>query len=257
MAARGVRVERHIFGSFRGYTTLARSPGVCAEDVRRLESDIYSYGQTYDPGFYQSLTRSTPFFTTNLPGARRAMTCIGPGRPDDAGRPTLLFLSVVVSRSDWDGILLGDVAMLMNSAPLWAWSGQSELEAVDLEDTPSRAIISRGQVSRLLAVISDLERNSLLLLPTVIRESPFSFRDARAIEMLIPVAARGRFTTAFRALSPDMPANLVCLAKEADQYDEAVTIGETAAYSPYAQALTGAALASGVVPTALVQSYRW
>lgn len=252
-----MKAERHIFGSFRGYATLAASPGVSAEDARLLESEIYSFGQTYDPGFYASLPASAPFFTTNLPKDRRALTCVTQGRGDDAGRPTLLFITVILSRGDWDGILLGDVAMLMKSASLWTWSGGTELAAVELPATPSAAIISRAQVPRLLGLISQLERDVLAQRPTVIRESPYCFRDARAMEMLIPPAQRSRITTAFRTLSPRMAANLICLAKEADDDCPTVAITGDAHNSHYAQALLAAGLASGVVPTALIRSYHW
>lgn len=252
-----MKAERHIFGSFHGYATLAASPGVSPDDARLLESEIYSFGQTYDPDFYASLTISTPFFTSNLPQARRAMTCVARGRPDDAGRPTLLFMTAILSRADWDGILLGDVGILMTSDSLWPWSGGSQLAPVELADTPSSAIISRSQVPRVLSVISQLERDSLVPQPTVIRESPYAYKDARAIEMLIPPAMRGRFTTAFRALSPQMRANLICLAKETDDDSAAVAITEGSPNSAYAQALVKSGLASGVVPTALIRNYRW
>ena len=252
-----MKAERHIFGSFRGYATLAASPGVSAEDARLLESEIYSFGQTYDPGFYESLPTSAPFFTTNLPKARRALTCVAKGHGDDAGRPTLLFITVVLSRGDWDGILLGDVAMLMKSASLWAWSGGGELASVELADTPSAAIISRAQVPRVLGLISQLERDVIAQRSTVIRESPYCYKDARAIEMLIPPAQRSRITTAFRALSPHMAANLICLAREADDDCPTVAITEGAHNSQYARALLEAGLASGVVPTALIRGYRW
>lgn len=252
-----MKAERHIFGSFHGYATLATSPGVSADDARLLESEIYSFGQTYDPGFYESLVTSTPFFTTNLPRARRAMTCVTKGRRDDAGRPTLLFLTVILARADWDGILLGDIGILMKSASLWPWSGNRELAPVELPDAPSTAIISRSQVPRLLALISQLERDNLVPQPTVIRESPYAYRDARAIEMLIPPDMRGRFTTAFRALSPSMAANLICLAKETDDDSATVAVSEGGPNSAYAQALVKSGLASGVVPTALIRNYRW
>lgn len=247
--------ERHIFGSYRGYTTLARSPGVNDDDIRVLESGIFSFGQTYDLAFYQSLPRSTPFFTTSLPDDRRALTCVGLGKKDDAGRPTLLFYSAVLSQGAWDDVLLGDVAILMQSAPLWTWSGQEELATVELPDEPSRAIISRSQVPRLLAVISQIERADLGGQAVVVRESPFAFRDARAMEMLIPVIDRPRFTTVFRALSPQMPTKLICLAKESTAYEDVPAIDESVEQSAYAKALVEAAFASGVIPTALVRKY--
>jgi hypothetical protein len=63
-----MRIERHVFGSFSGYTTLAKSAGVSLDDCRQLESTAYSFGQSHDRGFIKSLAKTPAYFTRSMTG---------------------------------------------------------------------------------------------------------------------------------------------------------------------------------------------
>lgn len=223
------------------------------EDCHIIESAIHAFGQTYDGAYAQRLASDLAFFTCNFPGARRGLVCARPGRKDDNHRPTLLFISAIVSRQDWDHALQGDIARLVHTTPLWNWNGQVDLDPVDVGDTP-RVAISRRRVGRVLQLISELEQAT----PgqsVVVGEEDFSAEDIRAVEMLLPSSARDVITTACRVLSPAMPCSLLCMARESGVVDVTCRFEASAALSPYAAFLQEAGIASGIVPTQLVLDY--
>lgn len=248
-----MQIERHVFGSYKGYTTLARSPGVTVDDCRVIERCAHSFGQTYESRYYRSLGKNPAWFTQQYPGNRRGLTRITEGSADDQGRPTLCFITTIVSRRDWDAVILGDIGVMADCRALWGWDDSGTITTLNLEISGSANVPAKVR-SVALQVISQMERTAVSKRSVVGSEGEISFDVVRAIEMLLPPPVRNSATTAFRVLSPQFPASLNVLADE---------VASAASYRPderqplsaYAQALKTGGLDSGNVPLSVVAGY--
>ena len=231
--------------------TLAKSPGVSPNDCRVIERCAHAFGQTYDAKYYKALAKHPAYFTSQFPGNRRGLTRVTAGSSDDQGRPTLIFVSAILSRQDWDAVLLGDIDVLASARGIWKWDESSAISAIEetLEGSPN---IPAKIIGCALQVISQIERSIGSRRPVLTSELDVTFEVARAVEMLIPVPDRGKITTAFRVLSPQFPAVLVALASDAagaSNFQPKLT----EALSPYAQRLRLSGIDNGAVPLACVQ----
>lgn len=253
-----MRIERHIFGSYKGYTTLARSAGVSVDDCRILESSAHSFGQTYDARFNKALASTPAFFTRNLCGRRRALARVLEGALDDNDRPTLRVVTVIVSQHDWDAQLCGDVQLLLEKENLWQWDGSAQLSAIEVTFRPPAHSVPRGSVPRVLALLSEIEHSHAAHRGVVVSAKEFSQQEIVCVEMLIPPSNRAGFTSAYRALSPKLPAAVNCLAAEAGSQDR-VTFHfqpEHIHPSPYAQYLLESGFSSGSIPLESIMAYK-
>lgn len=84
----------HLLGSDGGYRTLACAPGIGDEDLAAL-ADV-DLGQPCDLNTGPSVVYGRP-----LPSGRVAITRCFSGTRDDAGRPTLAFRTLILTRDDW------------------------------------------------------------------------------------------------------------------------------------------------------------
>ena len=253
-----MHIERHIFGSYRGYTTLACSPGVSADDCRILESSVYSFGQTYDARFNRTLAKTPAFFTRVLREDRRALARVLGGALDDNDRPTLLVVTVIVSQQDWDSQLCGDVQLLLEEERLWQWDGSAKPAAMEVTFRPPSHSVPRRTVPRVLALLSEIEHGRAAHLGVVVSASEFSQQEIACLEMLVPPSARAEFTSAYRTLSPQLAATVNCLAAEAGSQDR-VTFRFQANHtplSPYAEYLLESGFASGSIPLENIMAYN-
>ena len=247
-------IERHVFGSFKGCTTLAKSPGVSPEDCRVVERCVYGFGQTYDNRFYKSLSKSPGWFVLQFPGNRRGLTRITEGAADDHGRATILFTSILIAKRDWDGVVLGDIAALLAQKSLWVWDGLPAISALEVEISAKPEIPAK-RVGRVLQLVSQLEQAVRTRSRLVLSEQEVTAEDFRAVEMLLPPTARPAITLGWRALSGQLPTTLVCLAREVEGAS-ASHLNEGGALSPYAQMLQQAGIESGTIPLMQVMQYR-
>jgi hypothetical protein len=250
-------IERHIFGSFKGYTTLSRSPGVSVDDGRVLEGLAYSFGQTYDARFNRTLSKVPAFFTRAMRGGRRALSRVLEGAPDDDNRPTLRVVTVIVSQQDWDAKLSGDVQLLLDESRLWQWDGQAQMPAMEVSFRPASHSASRKSVPRVLALLSEIERSLPAHRTVIVSADEFTQKDIACLEMLIPPSARPEFSLAYRTLSPQLQASVNCLAAEASSQDRVNFHYQPglAGLSPYAEFLSGAGFAGGAIPFESINSY--
>lgn len=251
-------IERHIFGSYKGYTTLARSPGVSIDDSRILESAAYSFGQTYDARFNKTLARTPAFFTRTLRGGRRALARVLEGAPDDNNRPTLRVVTVIVSQQDWDSQLFGDVQLLLEEESLWQWDGSAQPAAMEITFRPPSYLVPRKSVPRVLALLSEIERGHAAHRGVVVSANEFSQQEIACLEILVPPLVRVEFTSAYRTLSPQLQATVNCLAAEAGSQDR-VTFRfqpEHTHLSPYAEYLYNSGFASGSIPLERIMAYN-
>jgi len=206
-----MRIERHVFGSVSGYATLARSAGLSEADGRALEST--SFGTPYDPAYRSSLQRCAAYLSRPLGVDRRAITRVLAGPADDEGRPTLLFVTAVISASDWDRVLQGDVRPLLRQTAVWNWDGSPSLAALTMNRvTPARLELSAVGWQRVLGLVSLVELSWTSRHIVVVRESDYSFDELAAVERLLPPDARRGYSAAYRSLNPDLAVRLNCIA---------------------------------------------
>jgi hypothetical protein len=251
-----MQVERHVFGSYRGYATLARSAGVSPDDCRAIEGAAFGFGQSYDGRYYKSLARAPAYFTRVLSGGRRALTKVMEGSPDDNQRSTLLLVSAIISQRDWDMHVRGNVEWLLQQVPLWQWNGSAQLAPMDISASAPVRGISRSSIPSVLALLSEIENNWATRRPVVVSANHYSLDDISAVEMLMPGAARNMFTSAYRSLSPQLPTTVNCLATEAGAQDKVTfRYHPSAPLSPYAMSLIEMDLTSAI-PWEFVMTYN-
>jgi hypothetical protein len=253
-----MKIERHIFGSFSGYTTLAKSAGVSSDDCRMLESGAYGFGQSHDRGFLKSLGKGPAYFTRLMSGRRRGLTRVIEGNPDDNNRPTLCLITAIVSQDDWDSRLFGDVGPLLDLEKLWRVDALSQLSVLEVSPAAPTASLPRKNVAKVLALLSEVERNFAARRTVIVAPDDYALADLRALEMLVPPAARRQFTSAFRSLSGQLAVSVNCLAAEAGAQGRAGFRYQpgTTALSPYADWLQASPLSEGTVPFEQIAGYR-
>ncbi|MBU0617007.1 MAG: hypothetical protein KKI02_04765, partial [Planctomycetes bacterium] len=249
-----MQIERHVFGSISGYATLARSSGLTDGERRQLEN--LSFGTPYEPSFQASLSKTVAYWSRPLGSGKRAVSRVLPGRPDDAGRPTLLFVTAIVAADDWDLTLQGDVRPLLRRAELWEWDGAPELAALDLEDLdPGPLRLSRDSAQRALGLVSLVELSWAARQPVVVRAEHYSLDEVALVERLLPAAIRRDCSVVYRGLNPDLAASLNCLAEGIPAGTSNPVRRLDAAKSPYALRLAGEGLADGRTPEVLLVGY--
>ena len=249
-------VERHVFGSVKGYQTLARSPGVSNEQCRSLEG--FSFGQPRSADYLNSLAKSPAFLIRPLAGGRRALTRLVVGVPDDRGRATLLLVTAVLASQDWDAILRGDVSLLLRAKTLWQWDRDPHLAPIDLPVSPPKTVqINQASADKLLALLSLIELRFGRQHSTVVRERDLTADEMRSLEMLIPPSVRFGVSLAYRSLNSRLGTTINCVADETplDGSVELHVPGQHQRYAFYARTLEEAGLTQGRVDTAFVASY--
>ena len=250
-----MRVERHVFGSIHGYGTLARSPGLSDADCRRLSS--LSFGTPFDAAYPRSLTEKAAYWSRPLGPERRAVTRVLPGRPDDAGRPTLLFISCVVDAEDWNFALQGDAQALLRVRELWEWNGATRLQALELPDpAPGSWRFDRESAKRILGLVSLVELSWRAQQSVVIRDDQYSLIEAATVERLLPPSIRARYSAVYRSLNPELPATLNCLAAGVPLGSTGASRFLAEAKSPYAKELESEGFGEGEEPGLLLIGYE-
>jgi hypothetical protein len=252
-----MRIERHVFGSYKGYTTLARSPGISPEDCEAIESTAYSFGQSNDVKFLQSLISVPAYYTQVMRNGRRALTRVLPGPPDDNGRPTLRLVTAILQQRDWDNRIYGDISLLLEEPGLWEWDHTLPLVALETTLRPPAQAVPGKSVAKLLALLSGIENGFRKGQGIVVSAAEYSLQEIAAVEMLVPPDVRPRITSAYRSLSAAMPATLNCLASEASSQQDIMfhyRPGEER-LSPYAEYLSQSGFSSGAIPWESIMSY--
>lgn len=247
-----MRIERHVFGSYKGYTTLARSAGVSAEDARILEGGVYGFGQTEDRQYAKSLRSSPAYFTRVLPG-RRGLTRVFEGELDADGRPTNLMITAILKNSDWDGGLYGDIAQLLNDKQIWDWS---EIAALERMYSAPAASIARKSAGKIISVMAEIEKRAAAPSPIILAADALSDEEMRALEMLIPPKNRPQFTSACRTLSPQLAVTINRLAAQAPLQQITFRPDPHALPSAYGEFLLLHGLGDGELPIGEVMTYR-
>lgn len=251
-----MHIERHIFGSYSGYTTMAKSPGVSTEDCRLLEAGAYGFGQCNDRAFTRQLAKHPAYFTRLCGGGRRGLTRVLEGQPDDNQRPTLRLITVLVPQRDWDVLLWGDVLPLLEHTELWTWDGTPHLPAIEWQSAAPSRTMPRKSVPKVLALLAEVERNFAVRRTVSVAADEYGQAELRAVEMLIPPLARRQFVSSYRSLSTQMPVSVNCLAVESGAHPTFRYQPEAPAASAYTQFLGTTDLPTGVIPVDQVAEYK-
>ncbi|MBM4127910.1 MAG: hypothetical protein FJ247_11265 [Nitrospira sp.] len=108
--------DTHIFGSKRGYSTLAKSVGVRQDEEFQLTT--FGYAESSNRQYFDDLLTTPSGFGRQLRSGRFAITRVLPGPPDVVGRPTLEFRSLILTAPDYLTVR-GSLAELLLSEQLW------------------------------------------------------------------------------------------------------------------------------------------
>lgn len=245
-----MKLERHIYGSKKGYRTLAASRGVNADECRQLEH--LSIGRGFTPEFLESLAKC-PAWVILTVGGRRVLARVGLGPPDEYGRPTLEQFSLLVEKGDWDARLYGDIRPLIQCPHVWR-SRPGRLEAVDLPSLPAAPpTLSPRRAARLLELITALENADSRGEQFLVSEAACGLKDYRNLWLVLPHGVRDRHTGVFRCFGA-VSASIACVASQASGQSGAAGL-PGAKLSPYAKALSDAGLAAGILPLELIADY--
>ena len=250
-----MRIERHIFGSIDGYRTLAHSPGLLAADCQFLEG--FAFGTPYDPAIRTTFARQPAYWARPLGAHRRAITQIRPGEPDDAGRPTLLFLTAVVPTEEWNDVLQGDASSIMQETALWKWQRGAVVQSLELPlGGPSPIRVAGERLQVVLGMVSRIEAAWGTGQTVVIREGDCDLEQVIAVERLLPPDVRERTSIVYRALNAEMPVTLSCLAQSATAATSSAIDRPFGATSPYARRLVQAGVLEGRDAGPVIRTYN-
>ncbi len=110
------RADIHIFGSVSGYSTIAATAGVRADETRELEQ--FQFGEISTSDAMSRLETQATMTSRMLASGRMAISRMLPAGVDDAGRPTIEVITLIVDARVYDA-QLGVLALLADDAALW------------------------------------------------------------------------------------------------------------------------------------------
>ena len=240
---RALTLPRHVFGCRTGYRTLAASAGVSRAEQAELES--FSFGQTNAASYLQSLNHQPAFWCRPLSTGRWAVTRAFPGQPDDQGRSTLLFVTVLAEATAWTNALQGDATSLLDQPSVWQWDGKADLPPARATlDAPALPTPDAAQRTRVLSVLALLEKQHSRPGGCVVAgELDFSPADLRLLLAVLPSEVRASFSLGYRTLSESLPVALNCVAGGASQSHNSRSVERWSRGATYEQGVYTGALA--------------
>ncbi|MFN9077566.1 MAG: hypothetical protein ACK5WX_09110, partial [bacterium] len=99
MAHGDIHADTHVFGSTRGYGTVASSRGVREDEARELES--FQFGEASTADRIARLETHAVMTGRALRSGRFAISRMMPAGVDDAGRPTIEVITLLVEARDY------------------------------------------------------------------------------------------------------------------------------------------------------------
>ncbi|MFN5496979.1 MAG: hypothetical protein ACK5C3_10460 [bacterium] len=138
MAHGDIHADTHVFGSTRGYGTVASSRGVREDEARELES--FQFGEASTADRIARLETHAVMTGRALRSGRFAISRMMPAGVDDAGRPTIEVITLLVEARDY-AACVGALPQLASDARFWldaratAASG-ARIAAVGAEPAP-------------------------------------------------------------------------------------------------------------------------
>ncbi len=198
-----LHIQRHIFGSYKGYRTLGCSEDLLEQERKKLE--IFSFGQTSSLEYLDSLKNNPAFLMRPISESKYGLTRVFKGPLDDHKRSTLLFMTAVISKKDWVEVLKCDFSLLLKCEKIWKWN-KKENFSIDI-DIPSSekatSAITRQKVLSLLYLIEQKWNDSNTCILT--DEHQCDLKTMRFLNMVLPLSASYHFSFAHRALNDAVP----------------------------------------------------
>jgi hypothetical protein len=206
-----VKVSLHVFGSIRGYATLAKTDDITVEECAKLES--FSFGQTSDSNYLDSLDKNPAIISRPLDPGRWAITRVLKGNPDDYNRQTMLFVTAIISTQDWLNVLCCDVMPLLDCPQLWQFSPAEKLTPVDVNISSERPVHSPEMCEKVIPLLSAIETLDLDEEVTVLLDSQqYDIQVLRWLNMILPQNSRRNFSCAVRSLSDGIDVDVISLS---------------------------------------------
>ena len=135
----------HILGSRAGYTTLDATPGVTTAE--RAELEVLSFGDATNAEAMARLETHASMIGRRLRSGRFAISRMLPGGTDDAGRPTIEVVSLLVDLASYTAIL-GALARLASDARLWRVARGAVSRGFEVPEEPVQITASDPRVLR-------------------------------------------------------------------------------------------------------------
>ncbi len=206
-----VKVSLHVFGSIRGYATLAKTDDITVEECAQLES--FSFGQTSDSNYLDSLDKNPAIISRPLDSGRWAITRVLKGNPDDYNRQTMLFVTAIISTQDWLNVLRCDVMPLLDCPQLWQFSPAEKLAPVDVNISSERPVPSPEMREKVIPLLSAIETLNLDEEVTVLLDSQqCDIQVLRWLNMILPRNSKMKFSYAVRSLSDGIDVDVISLS---------------------------------------------
>ncbi|HMN96431.1 MAG TPA: hypothetical protein PKC43_11235 [Phycisphaerales bacterium] len=197
----------HLFGSRRGYRTLARSADVTAAEDAALSG--IGFGQVTDARAIAMLATRVTAVGRPLPGGRFAITRALPGGADDAGRPTLALCTLLIGPRAYCDRARYALAPLLGDRSLWDLRRFESGAAIELPVASPRA----RQANRRDLAVADawllaLEADAVAVLP------PGSETAILALPEVLASVDAMRFRWGVNVIGLDAGADVVTAAPE-------------------------------------------
>ena len=135
----------HVLGSRAGYTTLDATPGVSTGE--RAELEILSFGDATNAEAMSRLETSASMIGRRLRSGRFAISRMLPGGTDDAGRPTIEVISLIVDSAAYAAVV-GAIHRLAADVRFWRLARASVSRGYALPEEAVRSAPNDPQVLR-------------------------------------------------------------------------------------------------------------
>jgi len=209
-----IQLSLHIFGSLKGYTTLAKTADVTSVESTFLER--FSFGQTTDQSYLDSLDTNPAFISRPLPSGRWAVTRVTKGHPDDYHRQTMLFTTAILTMTDWLDILHCNFMLLLPELRLIHLSPGEQLSKVIIDvpaKRPTPSVELREKIIPLLSAIEATESSGCNVI--LLNDINYNADILCWLNMLLPRQNRAVFSCASRSLSDGLDVDVISMARAA------------------------------------------
>ncbi len=158
------QVDIHVFGSKSGYSTVAQSAGIRSDEKRELEQ--FQFGEVATQDAIARLETHAAMTVRMLRSGRVAVSRMLPAGTDDAGRPTIEIVTLVVEARTYE-TGLGALTLLASDVSIWRDARARAASGIDwpLGSDPARDPRDTGLLLLLDAWMHALRSSSVAILP--------------------------------------------------------------------------------------------
>ena len=125
------RADIHIFGSRSGYETLAASPRLREDEIRALA--IFQFGEAATSDAIARLESVAVMSGRPLASGRFAISRMLPAGTDDAGRPTIEVISLIIDAAGYEACA-GSLMMLAHDVDFWRSARAAVTTGIEIPD---------------------------------------------------------------------------------------------------------------------------